>query len=117
MCPRVLDDGQWSRLAVLLPEGPPQGGGCASDDRRFVDAVLFLARSGISWRDLPPEFGKWNSVYVRFARWRASGVWERIAASMGDDALIAELFGNAAFFRGCPAGGKRRLMRNDRAGA
>jgi putative transposase len=48
------------------------------DNRLFVDGVLWLARAGAPWRDLPPVFGKWNSVFQRFRRWAKKGVWERI---------------------------------------
>ena len=48
------------------------------DNRLFVDAVLWLARAGAPWRDLPEEFGHWNSVFQRFRRWAKKGVWERI---------------------------------------
>ena len=52
----------------------------AADNRRFVEAVLWIARTGATWRDLPEDFGPWNSVYVRFRRWAEDGVWERVLA-------------------------------------
>ena len=58
------------------PEG--QWGGIAKDNRLFMNAVLWILRTGAPWRDLPSEFGKWSSVHQRFRRWRDAGVWERI---------------------------------------
>jgi transposase len=74
----VLDDTQWDRIAPLLPgkEGDP--GRTAHDNRLFVEAVLWLVRAGAPWRDLPPQFGKWASVWKRFRRWAEKGVFERV---------------------------------------
>jgi transposase len=73
----ALNDEQWARVRALLPE---TGRGPRSDrkDRLFVDAVLYRAKTGISWRDLPERFGPWKSVYNRFANWTRRGHWERI---------------------------------------
>src|SRR3546814_10521448 len=56
------------------------------DNRLFVEAVLWLARSGAHWRVLPKEFGRWHTVYQRFNRWCRNGVWERLFAALSDDA-------------------------------
>ena len=73
-----LTDEQWSLIEPLLPgkEGDP--GAHGEDNRLFVNAVIWMARTGAPWRDLPERFGKWNSVYQRFNRWSKSGVWERV---------------------------------------
>jgi transposase len=74
----VLSDEQWARIAPLLPgkEGDP--GRSGRDNRLFVEAVLWIVRAGAPWRDLPPQFGKWSSVWKRFRRWAEKGVFERI---------------------------------------
>ncbi|GGG35644.1 hypothetical protein GCM10011378_09870 [Hymenobacter glacieicola] len=64
-----LKDADWARLAPLLPGKAGDAGRSAADNRLFVNAVLWIARSGAPWRDLPERFGPWNSVYRRFRRW------------------------------------------------
>jgi transposase len=81
----VLRDDQWERIAPLLPgkEGDP--GRSGEDNRLFVEAVLWIARTGSPWRDLPDAFGNWNSVWRRFRRWALKGVFDRVFNSLSDD--------------------------------
>lgn len=79
---RVLSDGQWERIAALLPGKAGDRGVTAKDNRLFVEAVLWIARTGSPWRDLPEVFGHWHRVYVRYSRWGKSGVWARVLASV-----------------------------------
>ena len=65
-------------MAPILPGQKGQWGGIARDNRLFMNAVLWILRTGVPWRDLPKEFGKWSSVHQRFRRWRDAGVCERI---------------------------------------
>ena len=51
-------------------------GRTGADNRLFIDAILWLARGATPWRDLPPAFGNWKTVYTRFRRWSRDGVWE-----------------------------------------
>lgn len=62
-----------------------------TDDRQFINAVLFVVKGGIPWRDLPPRFGNWNSIYVRFRRWVKAGVWQRLFDSFTDKEMKALL--------------------------
>jgi len=82
---RVLSEGQWKRIEKLCVGKPEDPGGTGADNRMFVEAVLWIARTGSPWRDLPGVFGKWNSVFVRFNRWSEGGVWQRILTALADD--------------------------------
>lgn len=73
----ALTDQQWERLQGQLPTRRP-GPASKLGDRLFIDAVLYRAKTGCPWRDLPERFGPWNSVYNRFYNWAERGVWERI---------------------------------------
>jgi transposase len=110
---RMLTDAQWLRIADLLPGKATDKGRTAADNRRFVEAVLHIARMGCPWRDMPKEFGNWHSTYVRFARWEAGGVWNRIALSLQGEADLEELFIDATIVRAHQhaAGARKKTMR------
>jgi transposase len=57
----------------------------AEDNRRFVNAVLWIARTGAPWRDLPPGYGGWSNTHRRFIRWRDRGVWEKLFELLIDE--------------------------------
>jgi transposase len=73
----ALTDAQWSKLQPLLPRRT-QGRQSTRGDRLFVDAVIFRARTGIQWRDLPERFGNWKTVYNRFRNWAAKDIWAQV---------------------------------------
>lgn len=87
-----LTDKQWRRIEGLLAGKASDPGRSGRDNRQFVEAVLWVARVGSPWRDLPEEFGPWNSVYQRFARWSNAGVWQRVFAELAKDADFEEVF-------------------------
>lgn len=95
----ILRDDQWERIAPLLQGRPGDRGRRGVDNRRFVEAVLWVARTGCPWRDLPEEFGPWNSVYVRFARWSDKQVWQRVFAVLRQDADFEEVFLDSTVIR------------------
>lgn len=64
-----LRDDQWERIKDLLPGKASDRGVTARDNRLFVEAVLWVARTGSPWRDLPDSYGHWHRVYVRYDRW------------------------------------------------
>jgi len=73
-----LTDGEYSRIEHLLPGRAGSRSRPAEDNRRFLNGVLWIARSGSAWRDLPERYGKWNTVYQRFLRWAQAGRWQQI---------------------------------------
>jgi transposase len=82
-----LADEQWARIEQLLPGRPGGQGGVARDNRLFVNAVWFVAKTGIQWRDLPERFGKWDTVFHRFNEWCKKGTWDRVLAAVQDPDL------------------------------
>lgn len=94
-----LTDEQWMRIESLLPgrEGDP--GRSGEDNRRFVNAVIWIARTGAPWRDLPERFGNWNSVYKRFNRWCERGVWQRLLEALKGDLDLEHLLLDSTIVR------------------
>jgi transposase len=81
----VLSDVQWERIAPLLPGKKGDPGRSGENNRRFVEGVLWVVRTGAPWRDLPDCFGKWFSVWKRFRRWALKGVFERLFQALSDE--------------------------------
>ena len=73
-----ISDSIWEALEAHLPGVKGKWGGIGKDNRLFINAVFWILRTGSPWRDLPPDYGNWNSVHKRFSRWRDMGVWESI---------------------------------------
>jgi transposase len=70
-----LTDPQWERMEQFCLGKPTDPGRTGGDGRLFLEAVLWIVRTGSPWRDLPPWFGKWNSVYTRFRYWVKADVF------------------------------------------
>ena len=73
-----LTESQWKRIEPILPGKKSDPGRTAQDNRLFVNAVLWILRSGAFWSDLPERYGRWNTAYKRFTRWSKAGVWAKI---------------------------------------
>ena len=99
MVRRWLRDDQWERLGPMLPGKASDPGRTGGNNRLFIEAVLWVARTGSPWRDLPAEFGLWNSVYMRFARWSNSGIWQNVFAELAKDADFEEVFLDSTIVR------------------
>jgi transposase len=84
----VLTDEQWERIAPLPPGKLGDPGRSGANNRLFVEAVLWLVRAGAPWRDLPPGFGKWGTVWKRFRRRAENGVFERVFATLSDEPVF-----------------------------
>jgi transposase len=77
-----LTDEQYNRLQPLLCGKPGDPGRNADDNRRFLNAVLWIARTGAPWPDPQERFGKYNTVYQCFNRWAKKGRWQAILARL-----------------------------------
>jgi len=88
----ILTDGAWQEIAAVLARVKPKAGSPPQQsDRMFIEAVLYIARTGIPWRDLPADFGQWDAVYHRFRRWEANGVWRKLWEDLqSDDCKLAK---------------------------
>ena len=92
MVRKRLTDAQWAKLESLLPGKACDRGVTAKDNRLFMEAVLWIMRTGAPWRDLPPELGNWHTTFTRFSRWSKSGVWDRVFAAVSGDRDMEEVF-------------------------
>jgi transposase len=111
MLPRhAITDADWDRVKNLLPTRGP-----AADNRLFLDAVLWIARTGAAWRDLPDRFGNWNSAWRRFDRWSRAGVWRRVFEAL-QDPDTEWLLMDATVVRAHPCAAGAKKGRTGRAG-
>ena len=86
----MLTDATWGCIAAVLREVKhPAGAPPKLSDREFGEAMLFLARTGVPWRDLPGRFGAWDAVYNRFRRWLDAGYWRALFERLPGSALEA----------------------------
>ncbi len=95
----ILSEQQWERIEPELPGKVGDPGATAADNRLFVEAVLWIARTGAPWRDLPRAFGKWYSIYTRFWRWAQNGIWERVFKALSDDPDFEYVLIDATYVR------------------
>lgn len=86
MTRRILSDVQWAIIEPYCLGKPTDPGQTGREPRLFVEAVLWIVRTGAQWRELPIEFGKWNSVFKRFRRWVKTDVFYRMFKSLASDA-------------------------------
>ena len=82
---QMISDAAWQRLEPLLPGRPGNAGRCADNNRKFIEAVLWIVRVGAPWRDLPALFGKWGTAYRRFRRWAVDGIWAKLVSGFNFD--------------------------------
>ncbi|WP_424348239.1 IS5 family transposase [Kocuria sp. CH-021] len=87
----VLTDDQWERIHPLLPSSEGKRGRPFRDDRPVVEGILDRYRCGIAWRDVPEQFGPWQTVWKRHRRYSGDGTWDKILAALLIDAQKVQL--------------------------
>jgi transposase len=109
-----LRDDQWERLAPFVPGGRKGKRGPRSNGRRFLDALVWLARSGARWRDLPEDrFGPYQTAKRRYYRWVEQGVFDRMFAAVSCDPDFEWLSIDATVIRAQAQAAGARITRGD----
>lgn len=121
MARELLSDTKSAKIEAMLPGKASDSGVTATDNRRFIEAVLWIARTGSPWRDLPAELGNWHSTYTRFNRWCKRGRWLGIMSVLGADQDLEALMIDSTVVRAhqhaAGAQKKRAIKRSDAPGA
>jgi transposase len=87
-----INDEEWERVKDLLPpERTGKPGRPSGDNRTALNGILWIARSGAAWRDLPERYGSWSTLYDKFKRWSDAGVFEGIFEILNVDADTQDL--------------------------
>lgn len=85
-----LTDAEWDLVWPLLPPHPPRGNDPSIPKREIVDAIFYVNKHGCTWRGLPHDFPKWQTVYAYFRRWTKAGVWDEINAALRNAVRLKE---------------------------
>lgn len=85
-----MDDGMWARIEPLLAPLKGAMGRPMVDHRRLVEGAIYRYRTGIAWRDLPAEFGPWQTLWKRHHRFAVDGTWDRVLTVLQAQADAAE---------------------------
>ena len=80
-----ISDRIWLLLEPHLPGRAGSWGGVAQDNRRFLDVVLRIVRTGAPWHDVPPDYGDWKNTHRQFCRWRNKGLWGALLEPLVDE--------------------------------
>lgn len=98
----TLTDNQWVKIVAFLRQCQGVYVGNEATCRLFVEAVLWITRSGSQWRLLPEQYGKWNSIYKRFAGWCERGIWEQMLAYFANEPDLECLLLDSTVIRAHP---------------
>jgi transposase len=109
-----LRDDQWERLAPLISSGSVGKRGPRADNRLFLEALLWMARSGGRWRDLPERFGKFDTVKRRYYRWIETGVLDRVLTALTQEADLEWLMIDSTIVRAHQHAAGARKKRGER---
>jgi transposase len=115
MSKHKISEESWKRIRDILPpeRGTKRRGRPAKDNRTMVNAVLWVLQTGSPWRDLPAEYGSWNSVYSRFRRWTEKGIWKEIFDKLSEDKDMKNIMTDGGYIRAYQnAEGARRGRKN-----
>lgn len=106
----TLTNAQWQKILPLLRSCPNVYVGQEDECRKFVEAVLWIARSGAQWRLLPAHYGNWNHVYKRFARWSEKDVFAQLHEVCAADSDLEHLLIDSTIVRAhpCAAGASKK---------
>lgn len=112
MSKTTLKNDQWEKILTFLRQQPHVYVGNEAKCHRFVEAVLWIMRTGAQWRELPQERGNWNSVYKRFARWSDKGVWKEMHEHFAADPDMESVIIDSTVVRAhaCAAGAPKKTM-------
>jgi transposase len=116
-----ISDNLWEKIKDLLPEAAGKQGRMAHDNRRFINAVSWIFRTGVPWRDLPPEYGDWKNKHRRFCRWRDRDVWKTITSEVIGEVDTQWLMIDATYSKvhadGCTAVGGNQAIGRTKGGS
>ena len=84
----LMEDAEWSFFEQFIIAIRGRGGRPARNHRLVLDGVFWIARTGAQWRDLPEEFGKWDSVYRQFRRWTLAGLWDLVLETLNESEAV-----------------------------
>ncbi len=103
---------QISRIMAFLRHHPRAYVGDEAACQRFLAGVLWIVHTGAQWRELPAQYGQWNSVYKRFSRWCAAGIWTDMLAYFADDPDLEGLIVDSSIVRAhpCAAGASKKTV-------
>lgn len=87
---REISDEEWERLLPLLPAQPPLTGRPRHDHRVILSGIVAVVFTGASWREMPAEYGKWETAYKRYRLWCASGLWQQILEVLDPASVAAQ---------------------------
>ena len=107
-----LSDSQWFKILAFLRTHPRVNVGKEARCRQFIEAVLWISRTGAQWRFLPKEHGRWNSVYKRYARWCDHDVWQAMHLHFAHDPDMENLIIDSTIVRAhpCAAGAPKKTV-------
>ena len=113
----MLRDDQWARIEPLLSGKASDCGVTGRDNRLFIEAVLWICRTGAPWRDLPGDFGPWHTVYTRYNRWSKKGRWQAIFEVLSDEPDLEYLMVDGSIIRVHQQGAPKKVLKRPKRSA